>query len=204
MSKKKAGGKAGKGRSGYPEHKVIVVGAGGAGKSALTQMFMYGNFVEEYDPTTADAYRKIIEVDGEKCQLDILDTAGQEEYMRDNYYRLGEGFLCVYSITMRDTFNAVNRFYDHILSVKGTDEVPLILVGSKCDLDTEREVPTSEGTALAEKLKVPFFETSAKTRVNVDEVFTELVRIVKKSKAEDGTSGGADEPGASTGCCTIA
>lgn len=93
---------AAKKRSNYPEHKVIVVGAGGAGKSALTQMFMYGNFVEEYDPTTADSYRtsflwhryiadlaahrlllgKIIEVDGEKCQLDILDTAGQEEYVR--------------------------------------------------------------------------------------------------------------------------
>eukprot|EP01099_Mayorella_cantabrigiensis_P006020 TRINITY_DN4948_c0_g1_i1.p1 TRINITY_DN4948_c0_g1~~TRINITY_DN4948_c0_g1_i1.p1 ORF type:complete len:144 (-),score=19.61 TRINITY_DN4948_c0_g1_i1:188-619(-) len=136
MSKKK---------SHYPEHKVIVVGAGGAGKSALTQMFMYGNFVEEYDPTTADSYRKIIEVDGEKCQLDILDTAGQEEYMRDNYYRLGEGFLCVYSITMRDTFTAVNRFHQHILQVKLKEEVPLILVGSKCDLESDREVTKDEG-----------------------------------------------------------
>lgn len=84
-------------------------------------------------------------MDSEKCQLDILDTAGQEEYMRDNYYRLGEGFLCVYSITMRDTFTAVNRFYDHLLSVKGTEDVPLILVGSKCDLEADREVPTAEG-----------------------------------------------------------
>ena len=149
MSKKKAN---------YPEHKVIVVGAGGAGKSALTQMFMYGNFVEEYDPTTADSYRKIIEVDGEKCQLDILDTAGQEEYMRDNYYRLGEGFLIVYSITMRDTFVSVNRFYDHILQVKGVDDVPIILVGSKCDLATiERSqqmrgrLSHKNGTVLASK-----------------------------------------------------
>lgn len=82
--------------------------------------------MEEYDPTTADSYRKIIEVlralgaslwclplnrrpqvDAEKCQLDILDTAGQEEYMRDNYYRLGEGFLIVYSITMRGEWAAV-------------------------------------------------------------------------------------------------
>ena len=68
-------------KAALPEHKVIVVGAGGAGKSALTQRFMYGNFVEEYEPTTADSYRKIIEVDNEKCQLDILDTAGQEEYV---------------------------------------------------------------------------------------------------------------------------
>jgi len=191
MSKKK---------SSYPEHKVIVVVAGGAGKSALTQMFMYGNFVEEYDPTTADSYRKIIEVDGEKCQLDILDTAGQEEYMRDNYYRLGEGFLCVYSITMRDTFVATNRFYDHILQVKGKDEVPLILVGSKCDLEGDREVQKDEGLELAQKWGCPFYETSAKTRINVDEVFTELVRIVKISKKKDG--GGAEEK-ESSGCCVL-
>lgn len=105
--------------------------------------------------------------------------------MRDNYYRLGEGFLCVYSITMKDTFNAVHRFYDHILQVKGKDEVPLILVGSKCDLETDREVNKDEGKQLAEKFSCPFFETSAKTRVNVDEVFEELVRIVQKSKKQD-------------------
>jgi len=192
MSKKK---------SNYPEHKVIVVGAGGAGKSALTQMFMYGNFVEEYDPTTADSYRKIIEVDGEKCQLDILDTAGQEEYMRDNYYRLGEGFLCVYSITMRDTFASVNRFYDHILQVKGKEEVPLILVGSKCDLEQDRDVQRSEGQALAEKFGCPFFETSAKTRVNVDEVFTELVRIVQKSKMQQHPQ--EEGPSAKKSCCSL-
>merc|ERR1711943_54512 len=154
------------GKKNYPEHKVIVVGAGGAGKSALTQMFMYGNFVEEYDPTTADSYRKIIEVDGEKCQLDILDTAGQEEYMRDNYYRLGEGFLIIYSIIMRDTFVATNRFYDHILQVKGKEEVPLVLIGSKCDLESSRVVSSSEGQELAQKWGCPFFETSAKTEAN--------------------------------------
>lgn len=177
------------------------MGAAGAGKSALTQMFMYGNFVEEYDPTTADSYRKIIEVDGEKCQLDILDTAGQEEYMRDNYYRLGEGFLIVYSITMRDTFTDVNRFHDHILSVKGVEDVPLIVVGSKCDLEGDREVPASEGKTLADKFDVPCYETSAKTRVNVDEVFFELVRLVKKYKTE--TVETDDVATESAGCCIL-
>jgi hypothetical protein len=55
--------------------------------------------------------------------------------MRDNYYRLGEGFLCVYSITMRDTFNAVNRFYDHILQVKGRDEVRSLIYQIKSNVD---------------------------------------------------------------------
>jgi len=189
-------------KKGVQEHKIIVVGAGGAGKSALTQMFMYGNFVEEYDPTTADSYRKIVNADGEKCQLDILDTAGQEEYMRDNYYRLGEGFLIVYSIIERTTFEAASRFYDHILQVKGKEDVPIILVGSKCDLESDRDVPKSEGEALAQKWNCPFFETSSKTRVNVDEVFTELVRIVARDKSlngQDAKVGASEKPG----CCSI-
>lgn len=125
--------------------------------------------------------------------------------MRDNYYRLGEGFLCVYSITMKDTFNAVHRFYDHILQVKGKDEVPLILVGSKCDLESDREVSKEEGKALAEKFSCPFFETSAKTRVNVDEVFEELVRIVQKSKKQETETvdRGDKATDKKSGCCVM-
>lgn len=68
-------------KSGPPAlHKVIMIGSGGVGKSALTLQFMYGDFVEEYDPTKADSYRKKLVVDGTECQIDILDTAGQEEY----------------------------------------------------------------------------------------------------------------------------
>ncbi|KAK6028587.1 Ras family protein, partial [Ostertagia ostertagi] len=67
-------------------HKVIMVGTGGVGKSALTLQFMYDEFVEEYEPTKADSYRKKVVLDGEECSIDILDTAGQEDYSAIRYH----------------------------------------------------------------------------------------------------------------------
>ncbi|KAJ8878971.1 hypothetical protein PR048_019575 [Dryococelus australis] len=67
-------------------HKVIMVGSGGVGKSALTLQFMYDEFVEDYEPTKADSYRKKVVLDGEEVQIDILDTAGQEDYAAIRYY----------------------------------------------------------------------------------------------------------------------
>ena len=99
-------------------HKVIMVGSGGVGKSALTLQFMYDEFVEDYEPTKADSYRKKVVLDGEEVQIDILDTAGQEDYaaIRDNYFRSGEGFLCVFSITEDESFQVhdlAGLQYDH-------------------------------------------------------------------------------------------
>lgn len=69
-------------------------------------------FVEDYEPTKADSYRKKVVLDGEEVQIDILDTAGQEDYaaIRDNYFRSGEGFLCVFSITEMESFAATADF----------------------------------------------------------------------------------------------
>jgi len=58
------------------EYKIVVLGSGGVGKSALTVQFVQGIFVEKYDPTIEDSYRKQVEVDGQQCMLEILDTAG--------------------------------------------------------------------------------------------------------------------------------
>lgn len=104
-----------KGQNSLALHKVIMVGSGGVGKSALTLQFMYDEFVEDYEPTKADSYRKKVVLDGEEVQIDILDRAGQEDYaaIRDNYFRSGEGFLCVFSITEMESFAATADFrYD--------------------------------------------------------------------------------------------
>ena len=169
-------------------HKVIMVGSGGVGKSALTLQFMYDDFVEEYEPTKADSYRKQVVLDGEDSTIDILDTAGQEDYaaIRDNYLRNGEGFLCVFSIAEEDSFQECQEFRDQIIRTKGREKVPLLLIGNKCDLEESRKVSKDKAQILAEKWEVPYIETSAKTRDNVDKIFFDLLReILADKKSND-------------------
>lgn len=164
--------------------KVIIVGSGGVGKSALTLQFMYDEFVEDYEPTKADSYRKSIDLDGEQIQVDILDTAGQEDYaaIRDNYFRSGEGFLCVFSITEQESLQATQELRDQILRVKNDDNIPFLLVGNKADLEDRRVVSKEAATEQADLWQVPYYETSAKFKHNVDLVFYELLREIKKRK----------------------
>ncbi|ESO06541.1 hypothetical protein HELRODRAFT_154062 [Helobdella robusta] len=162
------------------EYKVVVLGSGGVGKSALTVKFVSGKFVEKYDPTIEDFYRKEIEVDGAPSVLEILDTAGTEQFasMRDLYIKNGQGFVVVYSITSLQTFQDIKTMREQILRVKGRDKVPILLVGNKCDLSPQREVQSMEGSALAQLWNCPFIEASAKSTRNVDEVFIEIVREI--------------------------
>ncbi|CAG8841424.1 6071_t:CDS:2, partial [Gigaspora margarita] len=163
------------------EYKLVVVGGGGVGKSALTIQFIQAHFVDEYDPTIEDSYRKQCVIDDEVALLDVLDTAGQEEYsaMREQYMRTGEGFLLVYSITSRNSFDEISTFHQQILRVKDKDYFPTIVVANKCDLEMERQ-----GRELAKQFSCKFIETSAKQRINVDEAFYNLVREIRKYNKE--------------------
>uniref|UniRef100_A0A4X1VT97 RAS related n=1 Tax=Sus scrofa TaxID=9823 RepID=A0A4X1VT97_PIG len=132
-------------------HKLVVVGGGGVGKSALTIQFIQSYFVSDYDPTIEDSYTKICTVDGVPARLDILDTAGQEEFgaMREQYMRAGHGFLLVFAINDRQSFNEVGKLFTQILRVKDRDDFPIVLVGNKADLETQRQVPRSEASPSA-------------------------------------------------------
>jgi len=169
------------------EYKIVVLGSGGVGKSALTVQFVQGIFVEKYDPTIEDSYRKQVEVDGQQCMLEILDTAGTEQFtaMRDLYMKNGQGFVLVYSITAQSTFNDLQDLREQILRVKDTDDVPLVLVGNKCDLEDERVVGKDQGMNLARQFNnCSFLESSAKAKINVNEIFYDLVRQINKKSPE--------------------
>jgi len=164
------------------DFKIVVVGAGGVGKSALTVRFIQGNFLDKYDPTIEDSYKKTCEIDGVACMLDILDTAGQEEYsaLRDAYMKTGEGFIIVYDITEALSLETVTELRQKILRTKGAADVPIMLVGNKCDLGDKRVILKTKGEELAAEFKCGFLEASAKNNTNVRETFEQLVREINK------------------------
>ena len=112
-------------------------------KNSFNILFIFQSyFVTDYDPTIEDSYQKQCVIDGTVAKLDILDTAGQEEFsaMREQYMRSGEGFLLVFSLADRRSFEDAARFHKEILRVKDRDEFPVMLVGNKADLDSQRMV----------------------------------------------------------------
>jgi len=168
------------------QYKLVVVGGGGVGKSALTIQFIQSHFVQDYDPTIEDSYRKQCVIDEKVAHLDILDTAGQEEFsaMREQYMRTGEGFLLVFSVTDRSSFDEIPNFCKQILRVKDKETFPMVLVGNKCDLEAERTVSTSESQIMARTLRLQYLEASAKTRNNVDTAFYDLVRAIREDQKQ--------------------
>lgn len=191
-------------------YKLVVLGDGGVGKTALTIQLCLNHFVETYDPTIEDSYRKQVQIDGQSCMLEVLDTAGQEEYiaLRDQWIRDGEGFVLVYSISSRSSFTRIQKFHHQIQRVKetapsgsptypgsplsasslasgGFGPAPVMLVGNKCDRVTEREVSTQEGSALAKELGCDFVEASAKNCVNVEKAFYEVVRQLRRQRHQN-------------------
>ncbi len=103
--------------------------------------------------------------------------------------RGGNGFVLVYSITDRKSFEELPSIHAHIFMQKDKDiksgTIPMVLVGNKVDLERNREVTTSEGESLARSWGVPFFESSAKTRHNIEECFISIVKTIReKEKTE--------------------
>jgi len=184
-------------------HEVIhlcMLGAGAVGKSALTLQFIQGQFVADYDPTIEDAYRKHIHIDDNPLLLDVLDTAGQEDFvaLRTSWMRGRDGFVLVFSVVDHKSFEELQSFYDQLMEVYEENVPPFVLVGNKCDLDPnsiinknndnknnnqisnyQRRVSFEEASELARRWHaVRYIETSAKTGFHVQDMFGGLVRQI--------------------------
>mmetsp|Transcript_9367 Transcript_9367/g.18509 ORF Transcript_9367/g.18509 Transcript_9367/m.18509 type:complete len:286 (+) Transcript_9367:757-1614(+) len=189
------GDKSGPGSSGQ-EIFVSVLGAGGVGKSALTLRFVRDFFVQDWDPTIEDAYRKTVDVDGKLCTLSVLDTAGQEDFesLRHQWMMDKDGYVFVYSVDKKQTLDELDPFFSLYKHINGNDfHVPIILVANKkdiTDLDPKkREVSIAEGRKKAAEYGAVHVETSAATGERVADVFERLILEVRKRKAPSKPAG---------------
>ncbi|VDD90063.1 unnamed protein product [Enterobius vermicularis] len=146
-----------------------------------TTQLVKGIFVERYDPTIEDSFRKQISVDGKSCILEILDTAGTEQFtaMRDLYMKNGEGFIIVYSVTDPLSLTEATDIFQNLVRVRQKYHFPLILVGNKCDDLENRIVSKEDGEQLAMQFNSTFCESSAKENINVLSIFEDIVRQIR-------------------------
>ncbi|CDP15292.1 unnamed protein product [Coffea canephora] len=174
--------------------KLLLIGDSG---NCILLRFCEDSFTTSFISTIGiDLKIRTIELDGKRIKLQIWDTAGQERFrtITTAYYRGAMGILLVYDVTDESSFNNIRNWIRNI-EQHASDSVNTILVGNKADMDeSKRAVPTSRGQALANEYGVKFFETSAKTNHNVNEVFFSIARDIKKRLAETESEIRAEPP----------
>ncbi|KAL6062131.1 Ras-related protein Rab-4B [Balamuthia mandrillaris] len=167
--------------------KFIIIGDAASGKSCLLRRFIDNKFMRESTHTIGVEFgAKVIEVGDSKIKLQIWDTAGQERFrsVTRSYYRGAAGAILVYDISSRDSFNNVNNWLSDARALASSGIV-IVLVGNKADLGESREVTFLEASRFAQEHDLAFFETSALTGENVEEVFLKCARVIY-SKVEGG------------------
>ena len=159
-------------------YKVVTLGDSAVGKSAIVVRFVTGHFIFEYDPSIEDSYVKNLEVDGRQYKLNIVDIVGAEDFNSILYGNLksAHGFMLVYSVTSRDSFEEAKAIYKRVLGTRDSESFPVVLVGSKCDQGVDRQVTTEQGKEFAKELRCPFIETSAKDNIGIEKVFSYIVK----------------------------
>jgi Ras-related protein Rab-8A len=183
-----APGGGARGRANYDELiKLLLIGDSGVGKSCLLLRFSDDTFTTSFITTIGIDFKiRTIELDNRRIKLQIWDTAGQERFrtITTAYYRGAMGILLVYDVTDESSFNNIRNWIRNI-ELHASDNVNKILVGNKADMDeSKRAVPTAKGQALADEFGIKFFETSAKTNLNVENVFFTIARDIKNRVAE--------------------
>ncbi|KAJ3579912.1 hypothetical protein NPX13_g652 [Xylaria arbuscula] len=173
--------------------------------------FVHNEWIESYDPTIEDSYRTQVTVDQRQVVLEIMDTAGTDQFgwfrhtvissdrepinaglvaMRDLYMKTGQGFLLVFSITSESSLSEIAGLREEIIRIKDDHNVPMVICGNKADLEEHRSVSKPRGFEISRRWNAPYYETSARTKTNVEEVFIDLCRQMLRKYDTGGDMGG--------------
>ena len=162
--------------------KLLIIGDSGVGKSCLLLRFSDNIFTDSFISTIGVDFKiRTVSIGGVKIKLQIWDTAGQERFrtITSSYYRGAHGIIVVYDVTDQKSFDNIKKWLKEIDTFAGST-VQKLLVGNKSDLINERTVTTESGKGLADSLKIPFVETSAKDSTNVEEAFLLMANEIKE------------------------
>ena len=176
--------------------RICVLGKTMVGKTCLINRFLNGKYQVEHDRTIEEQYSKYLKIKDEDCMLEITDTGGLEEYLSslDIWINNSDGFLLVYSINDKDSFDGIKMRYENILKYKKSKKFCALVVGNKTDLENgeekeERIVNKEEVDKFCEENQLKCIEVSAKNNDNINKIFQQLgenVFDMKYSRKRDG------------------
>ena len=161
-------------------YKIIIIGDTCVGKSNILSRYLKDEFKDDAKATVGvELGTKFLKIKDIGAKLQIWDTAGQERYrsITSSYYKGSHGCFIVYDITNEATFQNVDKWFEQAQK-EASKEVSIILVGNKCDLENERKVTKEKGEEKAKNFNCPFFETSALSKINIDDIFNEMVNNI--------------------------
>ncbi|KAJ3685396.1 hypothetical protein LUZ61_014560 [Rhynchospora tenuis] len=191
--------------------KLVLLGDVGTGKSSLVLRFVKGQFVEFQESTIGAAFfSQTVAVNDQTVKFEIWDTAGQERYhsLAPMYYRGAAAAIIVYDITNATTFTRAKKWVQELQS-QGNSNTIMALAGNKSDLLESRQVSTEEAEKYAKENGLFFMETSAKTAINVNDIFYEIAKKLLEGQTVQPSTQGmlltqqqADRPVSTSSCCS--
>ena len=161
-------------------YKIIIIGDTCVGKSNILSRYLKDEFREDSKSTVGvELGTKFLKVKDVGIKIQIWDTAGQERYksITSSYYKGSHGCFIVYDITNESSFENVDKWYQQAQK-EASKDVSIILVGNKCDLEEQRKVSKEKGEEKAKQFNIPFFETSALSKIKIDDIFIEMVNNI--------------------------
>lgn len=165
--------------------KIALLGFPAVGKSSLAQQFVNNTFKADYTTTIEQHYVRNLNVVGVEFQVELFDTMGLTENssLPDEYFSM-DGWVLVFSLTSRRSLDVVQEIYQKIREA-GFLSQPIIIVGNKSDLDSQREVSHGEAESVAKSLGVDYIESSARDNLHVAEIFSNLISCMERGHTDD-------------------
>ena len=169
-------------------HKIVFLGNSAVGKTSIISQYIFNSCVSDHQSTIGiDYFTKTVLVDDKSIRLLIWDTAGQEKFSSQitSYLHNSTISILVYDITQKSSFESMQKWHKTILN---SGDPHLVVVGNKVDLESQRQISYEDGEKYSNSIGASFIETSAKTPINISELFIKIAKLpIKTSETENET-----------------